>query len=109
MNQPQQSFELTRCHTFLGRLKGFVGRREIAENELLWLQPCAAVHTFGMRVPLSLIFIDRQRRCVKMIENATPGRVYGCFKAWGVIEMRARHAEQISAVWRVIEPTLQGR
>lgn len=109
MNQSQQSFEITRCHTFRTRLKGFVGRLDIAENELLWLQPCPAVHTFGMRVPLSLIFIDRQGQCMKMIENATPGHVYGCFKAWGVIEMRARHAEQISAVWRVIAPTLQDR
>lgn len=109
VSKTQHPFTLKRCDTFWSRLRGFAGRREIDEHELLWLKPCSSVHTFGMRVSLSLIFIDSSGRCLKVVQSATPFRAYGCLKARGVIEMRARSAEQISAVWRVIAPALRNR
>jgi len=105
----RQTIELKRCHTFRRRLKGFIGRRSIAAHELLWLQPCAAVHTFGMHCPLALIFVDRDGYCLRIVEHANPNRVYGCTRARGVIEMRARSHEEVVWVWQSIAPVISQR
>jgi uncharacterized protein len=90
------------CDTFLSRLKGFQGRREIAMDEVLWLKPCSAVHTIRMRVPLSLLFLDSQRQLVHVVPTARPCRVFVCWQARSVIEMRARHEQDIIEAWHHI-------
>jgi len=103
----KQTIEILHCHTFSRRLRGFIGRRSIAENELLWLAPCAAVHTIGMRCSLALIFIDDQGRCLRMVEQTKLARIYTCSRARGVIEMRARPQANIDWVWQAIAPVIQ--
>ena len=106
---PRQTIEIKCCHTFRRRLIGFIGGRSIAAHELLWLQPCAAVHTFGMRCPLALIFVDRDGRCLRIVEQANPNRVYGCRRAHGVIEMRSRAYAEVVWLWQAIAPLIRQR
>src|ERR1039457_3053019 len=37
------------------RNKGLLGRDRLARGEGLWIVPCEAVHTFGMRFPIDLV------------------------------------------------------
>ncbi len=106
---PRQRVNIKCCHSFQCRLKGFIGRRSIAENELLWLKPCAVVHTFGMRCSLALIFIDRYGRCLHIVERAPPNRIFYSWQARSVIEMRSRSYAEVRWLWQSIAPALKRR
>lgn len=71
------------------RRKGLLGRDGLATGEGLWIVPCEAVHTFGMRFPIDLVYLDRQKRIVKVRSNVGPWRISGCLRAHSVIELPA--------------------
>lgn len=50
-------------------------RRGLAPDEALWLRPCNGVHTFWMFFAIDVIFLDREMRIVRMVENMKPFRV----------------------------------
>jgi uncharacterized membrane protein (UPF0127 family) len=69
------------------RRKGLLGRERLAPGEGLWILPCEAVHTFGMRFPIDLVYLDRQHR-VKNIKCAVPPwRLSACLSAHSVLEL----------------------
>ena len=63
------------ANTFLKRLCGLMFRRRLAPAEALWLRPCNGVHTFWMLFAIDVIFLDRELRIVKLVENMRPFRV----------------------------------
>ena len=69
------------------RNKGLLGRESLASGEGLWIVPCEAVHTFAMRFPIDLVYLDRNRR-IKNLRNAVPPwRLSGCLTAHSIIEL----------------------
>jgi len=75
-------------------------------NEVLWLKPCSSVHTLGMRVPLALLFLDSQQQLIRIVPMARPGRIFVCWQASSVIEMRARPEQDILQAWHLISRRL---
>ena len=71
------------------RRKGLLGRNGLASGEGLWIVPCEAVHTFAMRFPIDLVYLDRHKRVVKIRSNVGPWRISGCLRAHSVIELPA--------------------
>lgn len=71
------------------RSKGLLGRKGLSAGEALWIVPCEAVHTFGMRFSLDLIYLDRRHRIKKIRRNVPPWRVSACLTAYSVIELAA--------------------
>ena len=71
------------------RRKGLLGRERLAEGEGLWIVPCEAVHTFWMRFPIDLIYLDRQHRVVKTRNNVRAWRISACLRAHSVLELAA--------------------
>jgi uncharacterized membrane protein (UPF0127 family) len=69
------------------RNKGLLGRTGLQPGEGLWIVPCEAVHTFAMKFPLDLIYLDRNRRVVKVRGHVRPGRISGTLRAHSVIEL----------------------
>jgi uncharacterized protein len=69
------------------RNKGLLGRTSLEPGEGLWIVPCEAVHTFAMKFPLDLIYLDRNRRVVKVRGHVRPGRISGALRAHSVIEL----------------------
>jgi uncharacterized membrane protein (UPF0127 family) len=57
------------------RAVGLMGRRSLAADSGLWLEPCNAIHTFGMRFPVDVVFLDREGVVLRVIENLRPWRV----------------------------------
>lgn len=55
----------------------------------LWITPCASVHTVGMRYPIDLVYLDRERRILKTVTALKPWRASACRGAVSVIELRA--------------------
>lgn len=60
--------------TWWGRLRGFLARPRPAQGEGILLSPCGAVHTFGMRFDLDVIFLDAAGDILALEENMAPWR-----------------------------------
>jgi uncharacterized membrane protein (UPF0127 family) len=71
------------------RNKGLLGREYLSPGEGLWIRPCEAVHTFWMRFPIDLVYLDRKNRIRKLTSDVPPWRLSGCLWARSVIELPA--------------------
>jgi hypothetical protein len=69
------------------RSKGLLGRTGLGPGEGLWIVPCEAVHTFGMKFAIDLMYIDRNRRVVKVRRAVRPGRISAAIRAHSVVEL----------------------
>ncbi len=71
------------------RRKGLLGRDGLAPGEGLWIVPCESVHTFFMRFPIDLVYLDDEHR-VRKVRNAVGAwRLSACLFAHSVIELSA--------------------
>ena len=71
----------------LARLLGLaLLSRERAGPGLL-IPRCSAIHSFGMRFPIDVVFLDGQGRPLRRISGLAPGRVAGCRGAAAVLEV----------------------
>ncbi len=50
--------------SMLTRMRGLIGRRTLARGEGLVIGPCSGVHTFFMRMPLDVVFLNRHNQVV---------------------------------------------
>lgn len=76
--------------TFGRRCSGLLGRAPPGPGYAMYLAPCSAVHTWGMRFALDLIFVARDGRLVRVVPGVRPWRmVRGGRRAWGVLELQA--------------------
>ncbi len=76
-----------RADTFWLRLFGLMGRNPGKFRQALWLVPCTAIHTLGMRAPIDVLFLDRRQRVVSVAASVKPFRVGpACRKAYSVVE-----------------------
>lgn len=66
--------------TWVGRLRGYLGSDRPRRGQGILLFPCRAVHTFGMRFPLDVIFLDPEGRVLEVTANLSPGTRSGPVK-----------------------------
>ncbi len=71
------------------RRKGLLGRSGLAEGEGLWIVPCESVHTFFMRFPIDLVYLDRRGSVRKVRNSVGPWRLSACLTAHSIIELPA--------------------
>lgn len=69
------------------RSKGLLGRERLAPGEGLWISPCEAVHTFWMKFPIDLVYLDRKKQIRKLVCAVPPWRLSACLRAHSVIEL----------------------
>jgi uncharacterized membrane protein (UPF0127 family) len=69
------------------RRKGLLGRDGLPAGEGLWIVPCESVHTFGMKFPIDLIYLDRSRKVKKVRSSVVPWRLSACLSAHSVVEL----------------------
>jgi uncharacterized membrane protein (UPF0127 family) len=63
------------------RIKGLIGRKSLPQGEALLLDPCNGIHTFGMRFPIDVLFLDRNNAVVAIRKNLVPNRITPLFFA----------------------------
>jgi uncharacterized protein len=85
-----------RASSFGGRLRGLMGRRDLARDEALYLPGTNGVHMLFMRFPIDCVFLSRpdrdgSQRVVGVRSNLRPwtGVVWYVPGAAGVVEMPA--------------------
>ena len=69
------------------RRKGLLGRDGLPAGEGLWIVPCEAVHTFGMRFAIDLVYLDHHMHVKKVKSNVPPWRLSACLAAHSVLEL----------------------
>jgi len=89
------TIELLNAHGFRSRLVGLLGRSAIAPGVGLWLRPCRAVHTFGMRFSIDVVFVDADGRVIRVDSPVEPWRVRACLRASGVVELANGEARRL--------------
>ena len=82
--------ELAVAETRVSRLLGLTLLDRADAGEGLLIPRCRAVHTFGMRFPLDLIFLDRAARVIQLRRALPPRRFAACAGADSVIELPTR-------------------
>ncbi len=76
--------------TWSSRMKGLLGRSGMEQDEALWITPCAQIHMFFMKFAIDAVFLDKDKRVVRIFENLKPWRITPwVFRAQGVLEMAA--------------------
>ena len=58
-------------------------------GEGLWIVPCEAVHTFFMRFPIDLVYLDRKKQIKKVRSSVGAWRLSACLTAHSVMELPA--------------------
>ena len=69
------------------RRKGLLGRDGLPVGEGLWIVPCESVHTFGMKFPIDLVYLDRNKKVKKIRNGVPPWRLSACLSAHSVVEL----------------------
>jgi uncharacterized protein len=77
-------------YTFWRRLKGLMFRKSLPAGYAMHIMPCSSIHTFFMKFPLDVLYIDKNNQVVKVSLNIPPGKMEKVVrKAKSVIEMPA--------------------
>jgi len=56
-------------------------------GEGLWIAPCEAVHSFGMKFAIDVVYLDRKKRVRKIRKEMVPRRLSACLSAHSVLEL----------------------
>lgn len=65
---------------FWPRLRGLLGRKGLAQGEGLLIVPSRGVHMYGMRFPLDVLLLDRERRVEAVFPGLAPGKATGLLR-----------------------------
>ena len=75
--------------TPLTRMRGLLGRSSLPSGQGILLRPAASVHTFFMRFPIDVVFLDGELRVVEIAADLRPWRAAGKRGARAVLELPA--------------------
>jgi hypothetical protein len=75
------------------RNKGLLGRTGLPGGGGLWIVPCSSVHTFFMKFPIDLVYIDRRKKVKKVRSHVGPWRLSACLFAHSILELPAGTAD----------------
>lgn len=76
------------------RKRGLLDRDHLPGDTALVIAPCSAVHTFGMRFSIDVIFAARDGRVLKIARDLEPRRFSAAWRAFAAIEMAAGEASR---------------
>jgi len=84
--------------TALTRLKGLLGRSGLEPGEGLLLRPASSIHTFFMRFPIDVVFLDRELEVRKVVPELGPWRAAFARGARSAVELPAGEAARRGVV-----------
>jgi uncharacterized protein len=79
------------------RMKGLAKLDEMPRTTALHIPRCRSVHTFTMRFPLDLIWLDKAGGVVRIDPQVPPRRMKSCLRARSVVEARGGTADTLLA------------
>ncbi|GAA4299009.1 DUF192 domain-containing protein [Streptomyces venetus] len=85
--EPSVRVPLEIATSYRARTKGLLGRDTV--DGAILLSPASGVHTFRMRIPIDVAYLDRHLRVIA-VRTMRPGRL-------GMPRLRARHVVEAAA------------
>ena len=76
------------------RRTGLLKHERLAPGEGLWIDPCESVHTFFMKFPIDLVYLDKHHKVRKARNAVRPWRLSACLLAHSVLELPAGTVKQ---------------
>jgi uncharacterized membrane protein (UPF0127 family) len=76
------------------RRTGLLKHERLEPGEGLWIVPCESVHTFFMKFPIDLVYLDKHRKVRKVRSTVRPWRLSACLLAHSVLELPAGAVKQ---------------
>ncbi len=83
--------------TVLARMRGLLGKDSMEPDTGLLIKPCKGVHTFRMKFPIDVIFLDKENVVLSIAKRLPPNRLTRIyFRASSVLELPAGKIEDAS-------------
>jgi uncharacterized membrane protein (UPF0127 family) len=84
------SHKMVTATNIFSRMLGLMFSAELPNCDGFLISPCNSIHTFFMRYPLDVLFLDKNFKIVKVIYGLSPWRMtWIYFKSSHVLEMKA--------------------
>jgi hypothetical protein len=61
--------------TYSKRLQGLLGRKGLEDKEGMMIVPCNSIHTYRMKFPIDVLFVDKDNVVLKVLRDFKPGRM----------------------------------
>jgi len=93
--------ELVVARSHWSRFRGLMatGASHFRSGQGLWIAPCRGVHTFAMRFPIDVVYLDRERIVIHIEQGLRPWRLAAIRRlAASVLELPAgtvRHSQTV--------------
>lgn len=75
------------ANSVLKRLVGLLNRKNFVTGEGLLFDRCYGIHTFGMRFPIDVVFLDREYKVIRTVPALPPLRTCAVRQAVYVLEL----------------------
>ncbi|GHH97573.1 DUF192 domain-containing protein [Neobacillus kokaensis] len=83
-------YSIELADSFFKRLKGLMFRKDQLVGEGLWIIPCNSIHMCFMNFSIDAVFLSKEGRIVRLVEDLKPWRIVKPIKnAYSVIELPA--------------------
>jgi uncharacterized protein len=76
------------------RRTGLLKHARLEPGDGLWIVPCESVHTFFMKFPIDLVYLDKKRKVRKVRHRVPAWRMSACLSAHSVLELPAGTLEE---------------
>ena len=86
MGSSEQSIQIRIACSFFERARGLLFSEPLPAGHFLYLPNCRAIHTFGMRYSLTVIFFDKEEHVLRVCQQVKPKRIVSCLSASAVCE-----------------------
>ncbi|MFC1567122.1 DUF192 domain-containing protein [bacterium] len=97
LNKTQNSLlteNMQEANTIFKKIKGLLGRKSIGEDECLLIPGAKQIHCFFMRFPIDIVFLDKNKKIIKIYKNFKPYRMTSfIFFAKHVLEFKVGFCE----------------
>ncbi len=80
---------LERAETAFARMRGLLGRPGLPPGEGMIIERCSSIHTFFMRFPLDVLFLDARDTVQRVARGVPPWRLLFAPGARRVVELAA--------------------
>ena len=78
------------CTSLFDRMKGLLGTKTIADDEVCWLVACGSIHTFGMNYAIDAYFLNKHNEVIFLMKNLEPNRLSPVvWNAHSVVEFKS--------------------
>lgn len=90
VNATKKTLVSDNCHfanTVLKRMVGLLSRGQFGKGEGLLFDRCYGIHTFGMRFPIDVLFLDKDLHVIRAVKALPPYRTCVVKKSVYVLEV----------------------